>query len=132
MVIRPAGCQSLTLCISGERRQKPVHVRLRHGSCGLNEKVGQERRGIQPVVPVDRARIRPVESDLHDDGPYVYANVEDDNSEEPDLGPASLTDSFHVEDEAETEAADTTSISPRYTAIRYTEYSHAKKGRNER
>lgn len=47
-----------------------------------------------------------LESGLHDNGPDIHADVEDDDSVETNLGAAALAKVFHVEDEAEAEAAD--------------------------
>jgi hypothetical protein len=47
-----------------------------------------------------------VEADLHDDTPDVDADVEDDDGVEAELGAAALREGFHVEDEAQAEAAD--------------------------
>lgn len=48
-----------------------------------------------------------VEFHLHDDGPDVHADVEDDDGVEADLGAAALAHALHVEDESETKAANT-------------------------
>lgn len=44
---------------------------------------------------------------MHDDGPDVDAEVEDDDYEEAYTCSLALTQAFHVEDETETEASDT-------------------------
>jgi len=46
------------------------------------------------------------ESGLHDNGPDIHANVKNDHGVETDLGAAALAEVFHIEDEAEAEAAD--------------------------
>lgn len=48
----------------------------------------------------------PPELGLHDDGPDVHADVEDDDDVETDLCAAALAEVFQVEDVAEAEAAD--------------------------
>lgn len=47
-----------------------------------------------------------VELGLHDDGPDIHADVEDNDGIETDLGAAALTEFFRVEDKAEAKAAD--------------------------
>lgn len=96
----------LTLRIGSEGRQQPVHVRLRQRTGGLDEEVRQESVGIQGIVPVDLPGTRGVEPRLHDDGPDVYAQVENYHCEEADLRPTTLADVLHVEDETKTETAD--------------------------
>lgn len=70
---------TLTLCISRKRRQKPVHVRLRQGTGSLNKEVREEAGGIERVFPVNLAWICLVELYLHNDGPDVDAQIQDDN-----------------------------------------------------
>ena len=47
-----------------------------------------------------------VEFDLHNNGPDVYSEVEDDDGVEANLGAAALPEAFHVEDKTEAKAAD--------------------------
>ena len=47
-----------------------------------------------------------VESGLHDDRPDVHTQVQDDNQDKANLGPSSLAESLHVENETEAEASD--------------------------
>ena len=47
-----------------------------------------------------------VELGLHDDGPDVHTDVEDDDGIKTNLCAAALAESFHVQDVAETKAAD--------------------------
>jgi hypothetical protein len=72
----------------------------------LNEKVGQERGCVEIVFPIDAARVVAVESGLHDDRPDVHTQVQDNNQDKTDLGPSSLAESLHVENETEAEASD--------------------------
>lgn len=46
------------------------------------------------------------ESSLHDDGPDIHSDVQDDDGVETGLGAAALAEVLHVEDVPETKAAD--------------------------
>ena len=48
-----------------------------------------------------------VELDLHNYGPNVHPNIEDDDCKEADLGPAALTETLHVKDKSKTKATHT-------------------------
>jgi hypothetical protein len=72
----------------------------------LNEEVGQERGCVEIVFPINSARVVAVEPGLHDDRPDVHTQVQDNNQNETNLGPSSLAQSLHVEDETEAEASD--------------------------
>ena len=89
-----------------KRRKEPIHVRLRHGSRGLDEEVGQKPRGVERLVPVDCPRVVLVEPHLHDDGPDVDPEVKHHDGEQPELGPPALADALHVKKETEREASD--------------------------
>lgn len=80
----------LTLSISSEGGDEPVHIGLGKWTGGLDEEVGKEGRWIQRVVPIDSARIMGVELDLHDDRPDIDAEVQKDYGVETKLGPPSL------------------------------------------
>lgn len=126
----------LTLGISRKRRQKPVHVRLRQRTRRLDEEVGQEGRRVQAAVPVDDAWAGRLEPHLHHNGPDVDAQVEDDDGEEANLGPATLRYVLHVEDETETKASDTDPVSPHSLEHReridQLRHLHAKEWRDKR
>lgn len=63
------------------------------------------------VVPVNcRRRVR-IEPHLHHDGPDVDSQVEDDYSEKTELSPSALAEPLDIEDEPESEAADTFALS---------------------
>lgn len=47
-----------------------------------------------------------VKLNLHNDGPYIHADVKDDDDVETDLGAAALAEVLHVEDIAEAKAGD--------------------------
>ena len=72
----------------------------------MNEEVGQEGGYVTIVLPIDSARVMAVKSGLHDDRPDVHTQVQDDNQDKANLGPSSLAESLHVENETEAEAAD--------------------------
>lgn len=91
-------CRIHTLCICRKRGQEPIHVRLRQRASGLNEEVRQEGCSVQPVIPIDMARIMAVEPGLHDDGPYVYTDIENNHNVQADLCSSALAEAFHVED----------------------------------
>lgn len=46
-----------------------------------------------------------VELDLHNNGPDIDADIEDDDSVEADLGTTALAETLHVENESEAETA---------------------------
>lgn len=58
-------------------------------------------------MPVNVTRVMVVEFDLHNYGPNVHPNIEDDDCKETDLGPAALTETLHVKNKSKTKAAHT-------------------------
>ena len=96
-----------TLCICRKRRQKPIHITLRQRSRSLYKEIRQERRSEQAIVPVNCTRVVALEANLHDDGPDVDSHVENDDGVQTNLSATALGEFLGVENEAETEAADT-------------------------
>lgn len=96
------------LCIRCERRQQPVHVRLRKGSSSLDKEVREKAPGVKSLVPINFTRIVGLELDLHDDRPDVHTKIKDDDYEETVLSASPLADTLHVKDKSKTEASDNT------------------------
>lgn len=55
------------------------------------------------------SRVVVIELGLHNDGPDIHADIENDNDIKAELGTAALAEAFHIEDETQAKASNTKS-----------------------
>lgn len=53
------------------------------------------------------SRVMVIELGLHNNGPDVHTDVENDNDVKAELGTAALAKTFHIEDETQAKASNT-------------------------
>ena len=72
----------------------------------MNKEVRQEGGCVEVILPIDLAWVVAIEPGLHDNGPDIHPQVQNNNQDKTNLGPPSLAEPLHVENETEAEASD--------------------------